>query len=87
MLHEQVRAEQQGAQDCMESCGQYDTKEWGKLFDPPEVAKVIAGTDVGDYFKKRFGISYPDFKGDFNKLQDRVDYGIKVCCPQGKEGK
>jgi RHS repeat-associated protein len=79
---EQVKGEQQGLQDCQKECGKYDEAAWGGIFDAPKTAEVLLGMDVKEYFKFRFGVDLPEFKGDFNDLDARIKYGAELCCPK-----
>lgn len=69
--------EQRVTEVCMgaEECGRYKTKDWGALFSVPGL-----DADFLEYAKQRFGVTVPDFKGDYNEVDDRIEYGNRLCC-------
>ena len=66
---QQVRAEQQGFNDCTNQCGKYDQANWGPSAGGL-TGKVMPGWD-------------PSW--DFNDYEKRVEFGLKLCCPNNKK--
>jgi RHS repeat-associated protein len=71
---EQETAEQKATTECITKCGKYDNLNWGKLFDTP------GGVGFGEILKKRFGINLPDYLADYNNFDERVKFGVAICC-------